>query len=116
MVAPGFIEIQELLDMWMVEAIASFSFTLVALENSNIAKYIIIGKLEDNFSLVEDILSKADVVRKGTELGVPYELTWSCYEGGEFACGTCDSCILRLNGFAEAQQQDPIQYMSVSVS
>src|SRR5690242_1354536 len=55
-------------------------------------------------------MSKAEIVRKGTELGVPYELTWSCYEGGELACGACDSCLLRLNGFAEAGLQDPIAY------
>ncbi len=61
-------------------------------------------------------MSKADIVRKGTELAVPYGLTWSCYEGGELACGTCDSCTLRLNGFVEAGQKDPIKYMSVSVS
>ena len=55
-------------------------------------------------------MDKAEIVRKGTELGVPYELTWSCYEGRERACGTCDSCLLRLNGFAEAGLQDPIAY------
>lgn len=59
-------------------------------------------------------MSKADIVRKGTELRVPYELTWSCYEGEEFACGTCDSCILRLNGFAEAGQKDPLKYIHIS--
>lgn len=55
-------------------------------------------------------MSKAEIVRKGAELGVPYELTWSCYEGRENACGTCDSCILRLSGFAEAGLRDPITY------
>ncbi len=59
-------------------------------------------------------MTKADIIRKGTELGVPYELTWSCYEGGEAACGTCDSCVLRLNGFAEAGRKDPIRYASLA--
>jgi 7-cyano-7-deazaguanine synthase len=57
-------------------------------------------------------MNKAEIIHKGIELGVPYELTWSCYEGGELACGTCDSCLLRLNGFAEAGLQDPIGYQS----
>ncbi len=57
-------------------------------------------------------MNKAEIIHKGIELGVPYELTWSCYEGGELACGTCDSCLLRLNGFAEAGLQDPIAYQS----
>lgn len=59
-------------------------------------------------------MSKAEIVRKGTELGVPYELTWSCYEGREYACGMCDSCLLRLNGFAEAGLRDPLIYETQS--
>lgn len=55
-------------------------------------------------------MDKAEIIRIGTQLGVPYELTWSCYEGDELACGTCDSCLLRLNGFAEAGLKDPIGY------
>ena len=55
-------------------------------------------------------LSKGEIVRLGTELGAPYELTTSCYRGGAEACGVCDSCVLRLRGFAEAGRRDPIPY------
>ncbi len=55
-------------------------------------------------------MSKADIVRKGEELGVPWALTWSCYQGGDKACGVCDSCQLRLKGFREAGVKDPIEY------
>ena len=55
-------------------------------------------------------LSKADIIKAGAKLGVPFELTWSCYRGGEKACGRCDSCRLRLKGFAEAGVKDPIEY------
>jgi 7-cyano-7-deazaguanine synthase len=54
--------------------------------------------------------TKADIVRKGKELNVPLHLTWSCYEGGDKACGKCDSCRLRLKGFKEAGIQDKISY------
>ncbi|MGQ0797701.1 MAG: 7-cyano-7-deazaguanine synthase QueC [Methanobacteriota archaeon] len=55
-------------------------------------------------------MSKADIVRKGEELGVPWRLTWSCYHGRERACGVCDACVLRLKGFREAGVKDPIAY------
>ena len=55
-------------------------------------------------------LSKADIVRLATRLAVPLELTHSCYNGGEKACGVCDSCKLRLQGFAAAGIKDPIEY------
>jgi 7-cyano-7-deazaguanine synthase len=57
-------------------------------------------------------MSKADIIRAGTALGVDYALTSSCYDptpSGE-ACGRCDSCRLRLKGFAEAGLQDPARY------
>ena len=53
-------------------------------------------------------LSKAEIVRLGMELKAPLEHTWSCYEGGEWPCGRCDSCILRAKGFAEAGFRDPL--------
>lgn len=55
-------------------------------------------------------LSKAQIVEKGIELGAPLHLTWSCYRGESVACGTCDSCALRLRGFAQAGAADPIPY------
>lgn len=55
-------------------------------------------------------LKKADIVRKGQELGAPLHFSWSCYQGDELACGRCDSCLLRLRGFREAGMVDPIPY------
>jgi 7-cyano-7-deazaguanine synthase len=69
-----------------------------------------------NFHAPNLRMNKAEIVRIVTKLDVPYELTWSCYEGGEWACSTCDSCILRLKGFAEAGRLDPIEYLSVAQS
>jgi 7-cyano-7-deazaguanine synthase len=60
-------------------------------------------------------LDKAGIVRLGLELGAPLELTWSCYQNEDRACGRCSSCRLRLKGFAEAGVKDPIPYESNEV-
>ncbi len=55
-------------------------------------------------------LSKAQIVSLALKIGVPLELTWSCYEREDAACGLCDSCLLRLKGFAGACAKDKIPY------
>ena len=55
-------------------------------------------------------LRKSEIVRRGQDLRVPFELTWSCYQSGDLACGVCDSCALRLRAFEEAGVRDPIPY------
>ena len=55
-------------------------------------------------------LTKAEIVKKGIELNAPLHLTWSCYRSEDLACGTCDSCALRLRGFEQAGLNDPIKY------
>ena len=57
-------------------------------------------------------LSKADIVKKGIELKAPLHLSWSCYRSEDLACGTCDSCALRLRGFEQAGVKDLIAYKS----
>lgn len=57
-------------------------------------------------------MTKAEIIRLGTKLHVPYELTHSCYDPDPAGrpCGQCDSCVLRLKGFAEAGMTDPLKY------
>lgn len=55
-------------------------------------------------------MTKTDIVKKALEVGAPLDKTWSCYIDGDRACGTCESCGLRLRGFAGAGAKDPIPY------
>lgn len=55
-------------------------------------------------------LKKTEIIKLGNQLGVRWEQTWSCYAGGDVACGACDSCQLRLAAFADLGLQDPLPY------
>ncbi len=65
--------------------------------------------IENKLTLEFPLISKGkkDIIRIGRKLGVPFELTWSCYKGGAKPCMRCDSCILRARGFKEAGIKDP---------
>ena len=54
--------------------------------------------------------SKADIIKWGIDLGVPFQETWTCYEGKDKACGVCTACSLRLKGFIDANYVDPVPY------
>ena len=54
--------------------------------------------------------SKGDIVRRGTELGVPFRLTWSCYDGGTKHCGRCSTCLDRRNAFESCGLTDLVEY------
>jgi 7-cyano-7-deazaguanine synthase len=60
-------------------------------------------------------MTKAEIITHGTQLGLDYTLTWSCYDPNRDgkACGVCDSCQLRLKGFKEAGLTDPIRYVTI---
>ena len=55
-------------------------------------------------------MKKSEIIRRGMELGAPLDRTWSCYQFDDEACGTCDSCRLRVRAFDEAGLRDPIAY------
>ncbi len=60
-------------------------------------------------------MRKAEIVTLGLELNAPFDLTWSCYQREDQACGVCDSCMLRLRAFREAGAEDPIPYAEAAV-
>ncbi len=67
------------------------------------------GKIRITTPLI--LLKKSRIIQLGLELKAPLDLTWSCYKREDRACGTCDSCVLRLRAFQEAGAADPIPYM-----
>ena len=80
----------------------------------SIAKTINLGtKPQTKIKIITPLvtLKKEDIVKKAMEYKVPLELTWSCYQNSQKACGVCDSCRLRLKGFAKAGQKDKIDYL-----
>ena len=76
------------------------------------------GTKEGGIEIVTPLIAlrKHEIVRRGLELGAPFDLTWSCYSREDQACGVCDSCVLRLRAFAEAGAKDPIPYATPAVA
>lgn len=70
------------------------------------------GTKEGTIQIVTPLIAmrKAEIVRLGLELNAPFDLTWSCYQREDRACGVCDSCVLRLHAFRNAGAEDPILY------
>jgi 7-cyano-7-deazaguanine synthase len=70
-------------------------------------------KPSTNIKVITPLLdmSKSEIVKKGIELEAPLQLTWSCYERNDKACGSCQSCLLRLKAFEEAGFKDKIHYV-----
>lgn len=69
-------------------------------------------KPETHIDIVTPVIrmKKSEIVLRGSKLGAPFHLTWSCYKNEEIACGECDSCALRLRGFRQAGIEDPVPY------
>lgn len=78
----------------------------------HLAKVANEGFVSDHFQLLAPFLawSKAEIVRRGAELGVPFEGTWSCYKGGARHCGVCGTCVERREAFELAGVADPTEY------
>ena len=74
------------------------------------------GTKEGAIEVVTPLIAmrKHEIVRLGLELNAPFDLTWSCYQREDRACGVCDSCVLRLRAFQEAGATDPIPYAPVT--
>jgi len=75
------------------------------------------GTKEGRIEVVTPLIAmrKREIVTLGLELCAPFDLTWSCYQREDRACGVCDSCVLRLRAFREAGADDPIPYAEDAV-
>ena len=75
------------------------------------------GTKEGEIEVVTPLIAmrKVEIVRLGLELKAPFDLTWSCYQREDRACGVCDSCVLRLRAFREAGADDPIPYVQAAL-
>ena len=80
---------------------------------STFEKSINLGTKQGKFQIFRPLvnLHKSEIVREAIRYGVPLHLTWSCYQREDKACGVCDSCRLRLNGFKLVGVKDPIEYV-----
>jgi 7-cyano-7-deazaguanine synthase len=77
-------------------------------------RLIQVGTKEGNIRIKTPLIAlrKVEIVRLGVELNAPFDLTWSCYSRDDRACGSCESCALRLRAFAAAGVSDPIPYVA----
>ncbi|OGS26292.1 MAG: 7-cyano-7-deazaguanine synthase QueC [Elusimicrobia bacterium RIFOXYB2_FULL_48_7] len=77
---------------------------------ANLVKSLGLSSGNKNIKIIAPLvrMTKAQIIRLGRRLGVPYRLTWSCYAGGKTPCMKCDSCKLRQKGFRELKLHDPI--------
>lgn len=71
------------------------------------------GTRDGKITIVTPLIAmrKSEIVRLGLELRAPFDLTWSCYSREDKACGICESCVLRLRAFEDADATDPLPYM-----
>lgn len=76
------------------------------------------GTKEGAIQIVTPLIAmrKAEIVSLGLELGAPFDLTWSCYQREDQACGVCDSCVLRVRAFRDAGADDPIPYAEAATT
>ena len=72
---------------------------------------VVVAGIDEEYqnSVIDGIIdcAKKDIVKEGLRIGVPYELTWSCYEGGSLPCGQCATCMDRAAAFAANGVKDP---------